>query len=227
MQRIVLSLSVFAVAVAAALPIFAADDGAKQIELFNGRDLSGWDYFLDDPNATMKDVWSVQDGILVCKGSPMGYLATKKAYTSFKLVVEWRWPPGKKPGNSGVLMRITGKPQPLPRCVEAQLKSGSAGDIWAFHGFRLKGDAARMKTIAGHKLGGNVIGVARAETNEKTPGQWNTYEITLDGGDLTLVVNGKRINRATGCDQVAGKIGLQSEGGEIHFRTVKLIPLDK
>ena len=62
--------------------------------------------------------------------------------------------------------------------------------------------------------------------NEEDPGQWNKYEITLQGGDLTLVVNGKKVNECTGCDVIAGQIGLQSEGGEIHFRTVKLVPLD-
>jgi len=46
------------------------------------------------------------------------------------------------------------------------------------------------------------------------------------GADLTLTVNGEKVNETTGLDVVAGKIGLQSEDGEIHFRTVPLIPLD-
>ena len=49
--------------------------------------------------------------------------------------------------------------------------------------------------------------------------------VTINGGDLKLVVNGETVNEVTGCDVVAGKIGLQSEGAEIHFRTVELIPL--
>ena len=91
--------------------------GAEQA-LFNGKDLSEWDYFLVDPAAKMSDVWSIQDGILVCKGEPQGYLATKKDYTNFTLVVEWRWAPGTKPGNSGVLMRITGQ----ARCCRTVLR---------------------------------------------------------------------------------------------------------
>ena len=203
----------------------AADTTSKEVDLFNGRDLSGWTCFLADPKVRMEDVWSVRDGILVCKGKPMGYLATKKDYTSFKLIVEWRWAPGQAPGNSGVLMRITGRPRALPKCVEAQLQSGSAGDVWGFHGFQVKGDAARRKTVPGHQLGGDIAGVERKHTNEKKPGEWNRYEITIDGGLLTLVINGKEVNRADGCDVAAGKIGLQSEGGEVHFRTVKLLPI--
>jgi hypothetical protein len=44
----------------------------KEIRLFNGKDLTGWDYYLADPNAKMEDVWSVdrEQGILICKGSP-------------------------------------------------------------------------------------------------------------------------------------------------------------
>jgi len=208
---------------AAVLMTSAADDPSGGVDLFNGKDLDGWEHYLVKPDVQMADVWSVRDGLLVCKGEPMGYLATKKEYASFKLIVEWRWAPGKKPGNSGVLLRITGEPKPLPKCAEAQLKSGSAGDIYGFHGFPVKGDAARSRSAQG-KMIGQLSGVSKIKGNEKAPGEWNKYEITLADGDLTLLVNGEKVNEATGLDIVAGKIGLQSEGGEIHFRTVRLIP---
>lgn len=200
-----------------------ADEPAS-IDLFNGRDLSGWTFFLEKPDLKMEDVWRVEDGILVCKGEPMGYLATKDRYKNFRLVVEWRWPPGDTPGNSGVLMRITGPPKVLPRCVEAQLKSGDAGDIWTFEGFPVTGDAARWREVDHEKLG-HLAGLSKLESNEKPPGEWNRYEITLCGDKLTLCVNGKVVNEATGCEQVAGRIALQSEGGVIQFRTVRLEPL--
>lgn len=193
---------------------------AGDVELFNGQDLSGWEHFLVDDSAKMEDVWSVKDGILICRGEPGGYLCTKQVYESFKLVVEWRWP--SKPGNSGVLMRITGQPTMLPNCVEAQLKSGDAGDVYGFQGFRIDGDAERRFDLP--DIGGGLMGLKKMEPNENQPGQWNRYEITADGGTITVVLNGKKVNQATGCDVRAGKIGLQSEGGVIHFRTVKLTP---
>ena len=73
--------------------------------------------------------------------------------------------------------------------------------------------------------GGKLSGVKKIKGNEKEPGEWNKVEITLRGGELALAVNGEKVNEATGLDVVAGKIGLQSEGGEVHFRTVRLIPL--
>ena len=110
------------------------------ILLFNGRDLDGWGHVLVGDDVKKEDVWSVRDGVLVCKGQPNGYLFTKESYQDFALTFEWRWPEGKEPGNSGVLLRIAGEPTGfMPKCVEAQLKNGSAGDIWAFFGAKVKG----------------------------------------------------------------------------------------
>lgn len=199
----------------------------EAIELFDGKSLEGWDYHLVDPDVKMEDVWSVRDGILVCKGQPFGYLCTKDEFTNFKLTLQWRWAPGKEPGNSGVLLRATGKPQAfMPRCVEAQLKSGSAGDIWGFIGFPVKGPEDRFREVKANPVLGDFVGVAAAKNAEKEPGQWNTYEIVLQGDQLTLWINGQKVNVATGCDVVAGKIALQSEGAEIHFRNIRLVPLD-
>jgi len=98
-----------------ALPASGAESARK---LFNGRNLDGWRAYLSDHRVGMEDVWSVHDGILICKGEPMGYLYTKEAFTNFRVNLEWRWAPGEKPGNSGLLMRINGKPMSLPRCLE-------------------------------------------------------------------------------------------------------------
>ena len=73
-----------------------------------------------------------------------------------------------------------------------------------------------------HDQLGDFKGVGKIKEAEKPAGEWNTYEITVSGGDLTLKVNGELVNEATGLDVLAGPIGLQTEGGEIHFRNVKL-----
>ena len=213
------------VALAFCVTLTANAQEKKTISLFNGKDLKGWKHGLVDDDwkinkeAKMEDVWSVKDGLLICQGKPMGYLATKKKFKNFKLVVVWRWAPDKEPSNSGVLLRITGKPMMLPKCVEAQLQSGRAGDIWAFQGFKVTSDV-RFREANNKKIG-DFIGVSKEMANENKPGEWNEYEITLDGDKLTLEVNGKKVNECQGCDIVPGQIGLQSEGGEIHFKTVK------
>jgi hypothetical protein len=114
---------------------------------------------------------------------------------------------------------IAGEPEMLPSSVEAQLRSGSAGDMYGFQGFKIGGDPERLSEISiGWSLG-------KIEGNENPPGEWNRYEITADGDRITVVLNGQVVNEATDCEVRPGKIGLQSEGGVIHFRTVTLTPV--
>jgi hypothetical protein len=221
-----------AFALAAVLAPVAAAAQAQGVPLFNGKDLSGWSHFLVDPKVAATDVWSVQDGVLVCKGEPLGYLYTNAEYTSFTLIVEWRWAPGAaarlgKVPNSGVLMRVNGAPKPkgVPRAYEAQLQAGSAGDLYGFWDMPLDGDAGRRREAKGHELLGDMVGFRKTEAAENPEGEWNTYEITFDGPSLVVVVNGKKINEAQGAAVVPGRIALQSEGGEIHFRRVEIRPI--
>jgi len=205
------------------LPAFAAET----IPLFNGTDLDDWHVYLAEHGVTKGDVFTVEDGLLICRGEPLGYLYTDQDFESFKLVVEWRWAPGKKAGNNGVLMRINGQPQPLPKCIEAQLQSGSAGDLYGFHGMSMDGDTTRNVDSKGSAFTGPIKGVKKMSGNENPVGEWNRYEIVLDGGDLKVSVNGKQVNAATDCDVLAGPVGVQSEGGEVHFRKIELTPLNQ
>jgi len=223
-KLVVVMLPLLAPALSAAEPEGQVD---PVIKLFDGRSLDGWECHLVDPDVKMQQVWEVEGGVLVCQGRPLGYLHTTRDYKNFRLTLQWRWAPGKPPGNSGVLMRATGAPVGfMPKCIEAQLMSGSAGDIWAFRGFRVTGAAARLREVKDHKALGDFVGVAAMKKAEKVPGEWNTYDITFQDDKLTASVNGELVNEATGCDVVAGKIGLQSEGAEIHFRNIQLVPLD-
>lgn len=192
---------------------------------FNGRDLAGWTYRLEDPAVPMEAVWSVRDGLLVCRGEPLGYLATPQSYTNVRVVVEWRWAPGTEPGNSGVLFRINGEPRALPRCLEAQLQHGNAGDLLGLHGMGLSGDPARLEKIPGHALAGDITILRKRAALEKPPGEWNRYVIELRDDSLRAWINGQPVNEATGCEILAGPVGFQSEGGEIHFRKIQVTPL--
>jgi len=183
--------------------------------LFNGRDLAGWVPYLDG-DADPAEVWSVENEVLICKGAPAGYLRTEAEYTSYILRLEWRWgAPGTQGGNSGVLLRVSGPDKVWPKSVEVQLESGSAGDFWAIDGFPLRGEAKRTKgrqTRATH-------------SSERELGVWNEGTVVVDGGKVSVWVNGELVNQAFGVLDVPGKIALQSEGGEIHFRNVFLTPL--
>jgi hypothetical protein len=194
-------------------------------QVFNGRDLSGWTYQLAKAEVPMSEVWSVRDGILICTGEPLGYLATTQAFTDARVIVEWRWAPDTKPGNSGVLLRINGQPRALPRCLEAQLQNGNAGDLLGLHGMGITGAPERLVTVANHAIAGDITIVRKLAALENPPGEWNRCEIELRGGSFKAWVNGTLANEATGCEVLAGPVGFQSEGGEIHFRRIEVMPL--
>jgi hypothetical protein len=216
------------------LLLFTAAPAAagETVHLFNGRDLAGWSFFLVDESVPMRDVWSIRDGVLVCRGEPLGYLYTTAEYTSFRLVVEWRWAEGAaarlgKTPNSGILLRVNGEARAIPRTFEAQLQQGNAGDLYGFWGMTLEGDPARRREKQGDPMLGDMVGFAKSAAAEKPEGQWNLYEITVEGPHVVVRVNGRTVNEATGATVVPGHIGLQSEGGEIQFRKVDLLPIEK
>jgi hypothetical protein len=187
-------------------------------------EILGWKSHHQTPDTKTGAVWKVQpDGVLVCKGQPLGYLYTEKDCTNFVLKLEWRWPPGGKPGNGGVLVRVTEPHKIWPKSLEPQLNAGQAGDFWGLCGYRLSGPAERMKTVE-HPTFGTLTNVKKVSDLEKSPGEWNSYEIVAEGETVTLTINGTQVNRATGCDVVPGKIALTAEGNEIHFRNVRLWP---
>jgi putative heme-binding domain-containing protein len=186
--------------------------------LFDGGYLSKWTFFLDDPTKEMSDVWSVQDGVLRCSGSPGGYLKTVDTFTNFVIELDWRFDPAQGAGNSGVLLRRTGADKIWPRSIEAQLQSRSAGDIWNIDEFSMVVAEDRTEGRHTEKL---------LPSNEKPLGEWNHYKITLDGGALTLEVNGEVQNRASWCEEMPGEICLQSEGAYIEFRDIVVTPLGR
>ncbi len=215
----------------AILPLASADDsktaGIDLIGPLSQPEAGGvWRCFLEDPHASLADVWSVQDGVLKCKGMPKGYIYTTKDYDDFVLKLEWRWPADKAPGKGGVLVRTTGPNKIWPKSLEAQINSPDAGDFWGLGGYALTGPADRSKSLE-HPEFGKLTNVKKAVAAEKPAGQWNQYEIIARGHTVTLKINGKTVNRATRCETEPGKICLTAEGDEIHFRNIRLIPLAK
>lgn len=195
----------------------------KPIALIQGQSLEGWAHVLADASVPRDQVWSIRDGMIVCTGTPIGVLYTEKDYTNFRLVVEYRWAPGTKPGNSGIMSRLAPGTGALPRTVEVQLQHRNAGDVIGLQGFPIKGGQERWFE-RDSKIAGKITGVKGKLVAEKPPGEWNRVELEARDGRYTVTLNGELVNDVTGVEVRAGRIGLQSEGGEIHFRGVELTP---
>ncbi len=223
-MRLLASLVFFASA-----PAIRADDFKP---LFDGKTFTGWKAQVrpakDGTVADWQGTWSIIDGVLKCTGKPNGYLATTQDYENYKLRVKWRFPKDSKGGNSGVLLHVQADRHPWPNSIEAQLASGRAGELWLIANAegqlpRLDIDPARKDPD--NKEGRRFFRVGKDEAIEKPFGEWNQYEIICNGGNIELTVNGKRVNSGANGALKKGRIALQSEGVEIHFKDIELAPL--
>jgi hypothetical protein len=185
-------------------------------------EIVGWKSLHERSGTETGDVWTLmEEGVLVCRGTPRGYLYTERDYADFTLSFEWRYPPGSVSGKGGVLLRTIGEPKIWPRCLEVQLNAQQSGDFWGIDGYVLSADPGRTERME-HDRFGALTHVARMASVEKAPGAWNHGWVTLQGGTVTVWMNGKLVNQATDCDTTPGKIVLTAEGNEIHFRNLSL-----
>ncbi|BAR50344.1 hypothetical protein TFKS16_3021 [Tannerella forsythia KS16] len=207
----------FLLSVIVAACMTAGSSHAQTEILFNGSDLSNWNFVVADGNTPAEDVFSVQDGVILIQGNPFGYMYTKKKYADFTLEVEWAWV--DKPSNSGIFLMISDPKTPFPNGIECQLHAGDAGDFILLEG----ADLAEYKQPAGEERPKFPVVKKRADSNEKPVGEWNRAKIDVKNGVIKVYINDLLQN--TGTSNVKeGYLGLQSEGGLIQFRTVKVTP---
>jgi hypothetical protein len=222
-------IALFSFTLAALIPAStSADDKEGFKPLFNGKDLTGWTPIAkkdkDGKEQDAKGTWSVVEGELRCTGIPTGYLMTDKDYGDYVLKVKWRYPTGAKTGNSGVLIHLQRDDKWWPTSIEAQTRMGRAGDLWLNTPPDVKLDVDAVRRDANDKTMRHIWRDPKDENIEKPLGEWNEYEITCKGGDLTIAVNGRKVNEGKNCNLTKGRIALQSEGTEVHFKDIVIKP---
>lgn len=210
------------------LPLAAAaqSDIPQFVDLFNGKDLAGWVNVNTAP-----DTWTVRDGLLVCSGHPIGVMRSAKQYENFVLHIEWMHM--EAGGNSGVFAWSSARPDPtnrLPDGVEVQMlelewpnlnkENGVTPPIAYVHGelFGVGGVKTTPDTPRGDRS-------KSIENRCKGKGEWNTYDVVAVDGVIKLAVNGKFVNGISRSTQKKGYLCLESEGGEIHFRNIRILEL--
>ncbi len=190
---------------------------AQQEEaIFNGKDLSNWNFVIEGNTVPAEEVYMVDNGIIRIMGEPLGYMYTKKKYRNFTLELEYRW--AGEESNSGVFVLIEEPLNPFPNGIECQLAAGKAGDFVLLGGSDLNEYVLPEGTT--ERPAFPVI-AKQQPSNEKAVGEWNSIRVTVNEGEITVYVNDVLQNSATS-EVREGHIGLQSEGKEIQFRNLKL-----
>jgi hypothetical protein len=200
-----------------------ASEPSKPVTLLKASDLSAWE-FVTKPDADIATVCHANpDGSFAIIGKPVGYLATKASFTSYRLHAEWRWPAdAAKNSNGGVLLNMSSGPSngtAWPVCIQMQLKLTRAGDMLPMNDAKF---TEKLSTAPDAKT--PQLDRSGAEC-EKPLGQWNSCDITSRNGTIEVIVNGITENKVTGCTPAAGKVGFQLEGTPFELRNVRIEPL--
>lgn len=215
MNRIKLTLVLFAAAIAVSSIRAGDDKGFKP--LFNGKDMTGFKFFLKDDKADPAKTFVVKNGEIQVTGEPFGYFYTDKSFKNYVIRYSWMYPkdqPEKTTMNSGCLVHIQGKHQIWPHSVEPQVRYKDHGKLF-FIGF--KKDAKTTSQNFDEKAQQKAL---------KASHEWNTTEVTAKAdGTIEVRINGTLVNTGKS-DLTSGPIGFQSEGARIHFKDIKIKMLD-
>jgi hypothetical protein len=182
----------------------------KPVELFNGRDLTGWKLI----NEKQKNGFTAADGVL--SNDPVqtegaehvsyGNLRTVQEFEDFNLKLEVNVPAGS---NSGIYLR---------GMYEIQVMD------------------SYKKELDPHNMGALYSRITPTVAAEKPAGTWQTFDITLCDRHLTVILNGIKI---IDNQPVAGPTGgamksdvfkpgpiyLQGDHGKIQYRNILLTPI--
>jgi hypothetical protein len=174
-------------------PAGGASDG--WVTLLDGTSMKGW-YPVGNAN------WRVEGGAVVADkltGKATGFLVTDKSYRDFELHAEF-WV--SHDANSGIYMRC-GNPQVFTDkiCYEANIfderKDPSYGT-------------------------GAVTNFAKVSPMPKAGGKWNSYDVTLKGTHIVVVLNGVKTAEFDHSLLKDGQIALQYAQGVVKFRNVRI-----
>jgi hypothetical protein len=183
----------------------------EPVELFNGKDLTGWT--LTNPESV--NGWKVESGILI--NDPVqeegkahinyGNLRTEDTFEDFNLKVEVNVP---EKSNSGIYLK---------GLYEVQVVDSYG------------------RPLDSHNMGGLYSRITPSVAAEKPAGQWQEFDITLYDHHLTVVLNGKKIidnkpvmgvtGGALSADEDSpGPIYLQGDHGKVSYRNIVLTPIE-
>ena len=225
-----------------------ADAAAVAVSLFNGVDFRGWDRYLgkpsdgepalgidNDPGGVYSVVSLDGEPAIRISGQVWGALISREELGDFHLRAEYKW------GS------LTWPPLNLHDSGIMYLSTGPLGAVNA-GGPDLSdpiGSGAFMVSMEYQVLPGDVGGcyalgpigfqpAPRSAPNERA-GDWNQIDIVLQSGTAHHFLNGEEVAGSSDfrlewpsepvIPLERGKLQIQSEGAEIYYRRIELLPL--
>lgn len=107
------------------------------------------------------------------------------------------------------------------------LKVAPGSRVWDPAGTPTEFTSGRVDWYGRDSKWTNTLGFRGPKDIEAAVGQWNRIEAVCEGGDLTFFLNGVKVNEGRNGTLREGRILIQSEGAEIYFRRIELLPLAK
>jgi Domain of Unknown Function (DUF1080) len=160
---------------------------------------------LDNFNRVGEANWAATDGAIVATqgGKTPAYLVSKANYGNFRLRAEF-W--ASDDANSGIFMRCQDPAKITDEnCYEANIFDQRPDQTYAT---------------------GAIVKVAPvAQPAPRAGGKWNTFDITMRGTHLVVMLNGQKTIDVNDGKFASGPVALQWGRGTIKFRKVEIMPL--
>lgn len=200
-------------ALPAATPSAFEQSADGWISLVSQPDLSEWRrerYPASKPMGE-SNPWSYDpsSGIISCRATGIHEMLLHRTIQADGIFhLEFRFVGGSAKPNSGVFVRT------LPDAsswYQAQLAPSGLGMVFGQNGV----SEGKPKRISGG---------ARYPELLRPQGEWNTIEITCQGSELTLWINGHVTARSSALSTMKGHIGLEAEFNPVEFRNLRFKP---
>ncbi|MCA9040637.1 MAG: DUF1080 domain-containing protein [Planctomycetaceae bacterium] len=232
--RLLLCLALFTFA-----PLLAAEEPEAKKAFIDGTG-PGWVTLTEDDFADVNGdpetwVWQ-EDGTIHSTGKPIGVLRTKKTFTNFELVAEWRHL--EFGGNSGIFAWV---PMEALTDLPPNKLPGYGIEIQALdHGYATKYKERTGKDGDWFSTNGDIFAVGKSKMNPFPPlspngsrsfpsknlskghGEWNHYYVRGINGEIRLWVNGEEVSGGNNCDPATGHFCLEAEGAPVEFKNIRV-----
>ena len=143
--------------------------------------------------------WRAVDGAIQSDNGMNGFLVSKQMYGDFELRAEFWVTPD---ANSGIFIR-----------------GENAKEVTAMNAYEV--NIFDMRPDQAYRTGG-IVDVAKPMAMMNAGNQWNTFEITAKGPQLTVRMNNTLMVDTKDTKHARGIIALQAGAGTVKFRKVEI-----